>query len=141
MSHPNSTQESSKCLCESFRSNMGAIFLFWKKNTVKVSLLVEFSKGQTKLKWFFQVIVSSKKWKNKFNFTTMIPQVDLFSFVFWRKLKRLKRPFEIIWPLRRAVVVIPVWGSQKIYNIQYFFLILESISYLFLHLDTTAGLL
>ena len=29
----------------------------------------------------------------------MKPQFDLFSFVFWRKLKTPKRHFEIIWPL------------------------------------------
>ena len=29
----------------------------------------------------------------------MKPQVDLFSFVFWRKLKTPKRHFEINWPL------------------------------------------
>ena len=27
------------------------------------------------------------------------PQVDLFSFIFWRKLKTLKRHFQINWPL------------------------------------------
>ena len=32
----------------------------------------------------------------------MIPQFDLFSFVFWRKLKTPKRHFEINWPLARA---------------------------------------
>ena len=38
--------------------------------------------GQTKSKWFFQADVSSKKNQmNEFNFTTMIPQVDLFSFI------------------------------------------------------------
>ena len=37
--------------------------------------------------------------KNEFDFTTMIPQVDLFSFVFWKKLKTPKRHFEINWPL------------------------------------------
>ena len=36
---------------------------------------------------------------NEFDFTTMIPQVDLFSFVFWKKLKTSKRHFEINWPL------------------------------------------
>ena len=36
---------------------------------------------------------------NEFNFTTMISQFDLFSFVFWKKLKTPKRHFEIIWPL------------------------------------------
>ena len=42
---------------------------------------------------------SSKKRTNEFDFTTMIPQVDLFSFVFWKKLKTPKRHFEINWPL------------------------------------------
>ena len=36
---------------------------------------------------------------NEFNFTTMIPQVALFSFVFWRKLKTPKSYFEINQPL------------------------------------------
>ena len=31
-----------------------------------------------------------QKINDKFDFTTMIPQVDLFSFVFWRKLKHQK---------------------------------------------------
>ena len=57
------------------------------------------SKGQKKSKWYFQVEVSSKKRTNVFYFTTMKPQVDLFLFVFWRKLKTPKRHFEIIWPL------------------------------------------
>ena len=38
---------------------------------------------------------SSKKRTNEFDFTTMIPQVDLFTFVFWKKLKTLKGHFEI----------------------------------------------
>ena len=33
----------------------------------------------------------------EFYFTTMKPQVDLFSFVFWRKLKIPKRHYEINW--------------------------------------------
>ena len=40
-----------------------------------------------------------KKGTNEFNFTTMIPQVDLFSFVFWKKLNTPKRHFESKWPL------------------------------------------
>ena len=31
----------------------------------------------------------------EFDFTTMTPQVDLFSFVFWEKLKTPIRHFEI----------------------------------------------
>ena len=44
-------------------------------------------KGQTKSKQFFQADVSSKKQTNEFYFTTMKTQVDLFLFVFLRKLK------------------------------------------------------
>ena len=35
------------------------------------------------------------KFSIKFDFTTIIPQVDLFSFVFWEKLKTPKQHFEI----------------------------------------------
>ena len=47
-------------------------------------------------KRFFQADVFSKKQTNEFYFTTMKPQVNLFSFGFWRKLKTPKRHFEII---------------------------------------------
>ena len=50
-------------------------------------------------KIFFKPTFLPKKWTNKFDFTTMIPQVDLFSFGFWKKLKTPKRYFEINWPL------------------------------------------
>ena len=36
---------------------------------------------------------------NKFNFITVIPQVDLLLFVFWKKLKTPKRHFKINGPL------------------------------------------
>ena len=61
------------------------------------------TKGQKNSKWFFQVDVSSKKRTNKFDFTTMKPQVDLFSFVFWKKLMTPKRHFEIMWPLEKIL--------------------------------------
>ena len=44
---------------------------------------------------FFQADVPFKKRTNQFDFTTMKPQVDLFWFIFWKKLKSLKRHFEI----------------------------------------------
>ena len=81
--------------------------MFWTKcHTVlyilwilhEKTLLLD-TKGQKKSKWFFLADVSSKKWTNEFYFT-MKPQVDLFLFVFWRKLKTPKRHFEIKWPLR-----------------------------------------
>ena len=46
---------------------------------------------------FFEPTSLPKKQTNKFNL--MRPQVDLFSFVFWKKLKTSKRHFEIKWPL------------------------------------------
>ena len=42
-------------------------------------------KSQLFSKWFMGSSISSKKRTNEFNLTIMIPQVDLFSFVFWRK--------------------------------------------------------
>ena len=44
---------------------------------------------------FFQADDSSKKRTDEFDFTTIIPQVDLFLFVFWEKLKTPKRHFEV----------------------------------------------
>ena len=49
------------------------------------------------------MIFSSRPFLQKTN-ERMKLQVDLFSFVFWRKLKSPKRHFEIIWPL-----VLPNW--------------------------------
>ena len=48
------------------------------------------SKGQTKLKFFFQADVSSIKRTNEFYFTTMNPHFDLFSFVFGRNWRHQK---------------------------------------------------
>ena len=42
--------------------------------------------------WYPQFSQITKK---KFDFTTMIPQVDMFLFVSWEKLKTPKRHFEI----------------------------------------------
>ena len=52
-------------------------------------------KGQIISKANYGILNSSKKQTNQFNCTTIIPQVDLFLFVFWRKLKTPKRHFEI----------------------------------------------
>ena len=53
------------------------------------------TKGQKKSKLFFQIDVSSKKRTDEFYFTTMKLQIDLFLFVFRRKLKTQKRHLEI----------------------------------------------
>ena len=41
------------------------------------------SKGQLISKCLFGIFHSPKKRTKKFDFTTMVPQVELFSFVFW----------------------------------------------------------
>jgi hypothetical protein len=69
-------------------------FLCSKIHTSEIGYLVP-TKGQLISKWFLGSSISSKKRTNEFNFTTMIPQVDLFSFVFWRKLTTPKNHFEI----------------------------------------------
>ena len=58
-------------------------------------IIFENTKGQLVSKWFLVSSISSKKRTKEFDFT-MIPQVDLFSFVFWRKSKTPKNHFEII---------------------------------------------
>ena len=56
-------------------------------------------KAQLISKGLFDILNSSKKRRKKFNFTAMIPQVNLFSFVFWKKAKTPKKPFGIYWTL------------------------------------------
>ena len=81
-------------------SNFGSENSNDKKTAIAWKKLTEVTKGQTNLKCFFQADISYKKRTNEFYFITMKPQVDLFSFVFWRKLKTPKRHFEINWPLK-----------------------------------------
>ena len=42
-----------------------------------------YTKGQLILKCLFGIFNSPKKGTEKFDFTTMVPQVELFSLVFW----------------------------------------------------------
>ena len=66
--------------------------LFIKDFRVVYKRLVKV-KDQTKSKLFFQANVSSKNRLNEFNFTTMIPQVDLFSFIFLEEIEDTKNTF------------------------------------------------
>ena len=74
-------------------------FFHWRKGVVSSGACSTVTKGQIISKCFLVSSISSKKRTKEFDFTTMIPQVDLFSFVFWRKSKTPKNHFEIIWPL------------------------------------------
>ena len=60
--------------------------------------------GQLISKRLFGIINSSRKRTKQFNLT-MIPLVDLFSYVFWKNLKTPKRHFEIHWPLWFSTVI------------------------------------
>ena len=73
------------------------IYLFYTFMLINFSL--QMLEVRKKLNWFFQNDVSSKNRTSKFYFTTMKPLVDLFLFVFWKKLKTPKRHFEFNWPL------------------------------------------
>ena len=77
------------------------VHIFWEAHKILRNLHLTFVlfKGQIISKWFLVSLISYNKWTKEFNFTTMIPQVDLFLFVFWRKSKSPKNHFEIIWPL------------------------------------------
>ena len=56
---------------------------------------LRYHKGQLISKGLFGILNSSKNEQKKFALTTMIPQADLFLFVFWKNLKTPKRNFEI----------------------------------------------
>ena len=57
------------------------------------------AKGQLISKYLFGIFNSPKKQTKKFDFTTMVPQVELFSFVFWENWRHLKRHFKIKWQI------------------------------------------
>ena len=74
------------CLIFVLTHNCFLFMLAWYYWCSKQSVL----KGQVISKGFLMSLISSKKRTKKFDFTSMIPQVDLFSFVFWRKSKAQK---------------------------------------------------
>ena len=51
--------------------------------TKKSHLLVENGKGQLILKCLFGIFNTPKNLMKEFDFTTMVPQVELFPFIFW----------------------------------------------------------
>ena len=60
------------------------------------------SKGQLISKCLFGILHKLPKIQTKkFNLPTMVPQVELFSFVFLEELKTPKRHFEVNGPLGR----------------------------------------
>ena len=62
----------------------------WSFSTLRLNI-----EGQLISKWFFVVIDFLQKRMNEFDFTAMIPQVDLFSFVFLEEIDNPKNHFEI----------------------------------------------
>ena len=61
-----------------------------QKTSTNLATLCCEAKGQLISKCLFGIFNSPKKRTKKFNFTTKIPQVDLFSFLFWEKLKTFR---------------------------------------------------
>ena len=64
-----------------FRPSYGPAYKY--SNTIVVILLVGVDKGQLISKCHFGIFNSPKKRTKKFDFTTIVPHVELFSFVFW----------------------------------------------------------
>ena len=62
----------------------------------------------------------------------MKSQVDLFSFVFWRKLKTQKRHFEINWPLAFRVIIKILKNPCYTLNVDWFSLGWSKIKFCFL---------
>ena len=62
------------------------------KTNDKLNLSVHY-KGQIILKGFLMSLISSKKRTKEFDFTTMIPQVDLFLFGFFEETEDSKKIF------------------------------------------------
>ena len=64
--------------------------------------------------------ISSKKRTDEFNFTTMIIQVDLFSFIFSRKSTNPKNLFEFNWPLssdKKSTLTTSINSTNKLFAI------------------------
>ena len=73
-----------------------------KRELVVIGLKFKiYTKGQLISKGLFGILTSSKNQAKEVDLTTMIPQVDFFSFIFWKNLKTPKIHFEINWPLRK----------------------------------------
>ena len=85
--------------------NLTAECTVWQRTaTCPINQVLEGLKGRKSR------IFSSRSFLQETNstFITMKPQVDLFLMFFWRKLKTLKRHFEITWPLARLPSRLPV---------------------------------
>ena len=78
---------------------------YWYLSTRIFELLKSSSsglpKGQLISKCLFGIFNSPKKERKEIDFTTMVPQVELFLFVFLGELKTPERHFEINWPLEK----------------------------------------
>ena len=72
--------------------------VWWGRKHCMV-LIIAKGKGQLILKCLFGIFNSPKKWTKRFNFTTMVPEVEKSSFIFLGELKTPKRHLEINWSL------------------------------------------
>ena len=65
------------------------MYLFETDDPVNL-MHIEIAKGQLISKCLFGIFNSPKKWTKKFNLSTILPQVELFSFVFWKNWRHQK---------------------------------------------------
>ena len=106
-----------------------------KINKLQKIKLISYIKGQKKSKWFFQIDIFSKNRTNEFYFTTMKPQVDLFSF--WN-MSRILRKFTI------NFISLEKWVDKngriqkvKKYNLQVILVQVDEFNFHWLLLHTT----
>ena len=86
-------------------------------NSLKLNNLILYvhSKGQLISKGLCGILYCPKKRTKKFDFTTMIPQVDLFLFIFWKKLKTKKKDISKLTDLQQSC------QSQSVNSVSNFF--------------------
>ena len=135
-----------------YLSNGGYICGCWKKGIGPhkniVTPVVEFNskrgrwagpfpKGQLILKCLFGIFNSPKKRTRKFNFSAMVTQVNLFSFIFLGELKTPKRHFKINWHL-----LLKDWAAKKVtifHSIVHLVKTSENILFFYLHFTWLCG--
>ena len=97
-----------------------------RHNGVKIFVISHLNlvtpKGQLISKANCQAVNSSKKRTNSF-----LLLCDVFSFIFWKKLKTPKRHFEIIWPLKVGQTIYKIksefWVVTLFFEINVLFLL------------------
>ena len=94
-------------MAESAKKKFGSRFIWvsYFLEYITLSLCTyncSYSSWVLKVTWFWKQIVKPWILPRNEQMTLFLLACDMFSFVFWKKLKAPKRQFEIIWPLLPA---------------------------------------